>query len=161
MSSIEVRENRYGKCWRVRFRHEASNRAVTFATLKDAEKWRWMLDNLGPEIALPLAFPKRPSLDRWFGRVEGPRVFHLKDASIGPCVYLLWHRAVGDRKPAYVGATTNILRRLGNHLERKAGEFDRVTFIKCADEDVMWEVESHLIAVYRPWLNKVNGRMAS
>jgi integrase len=61
MSSIETRHNeRTGSdSYRVRFRHEHSNRAVTFTSEAAAENWQSILDALGPVQALAmLAIPE-------------------------------------------------------------------------------------------------------
>ena len=56
MSSIEHRTNSTGtQSWRVRFRHDGSNKAVTFDSPERAESFRAVVDSLGPTRALALA----------------------------------------------------------------------------------------------------------
>ena len=63
MSSIETRRNPANGdvSYRVRFRHQGKNRAVTFVTEDKATSWRVVLDTLGADAALLLlAEPQTP-----------------------------------------------------------------------------------------------------
>lgn len=67
--------------------------------------------------------------------------------------YILW----GDDPaiPVYVGQSTNILARLGNHLQdkKKRSLVRRVQLIECESIPAMMALESKLIIEYRPLLN--------
>ena len=52
MASLEVRENKSGTSYRVRFRHLGANCVETFTTRDRAEKWRKLVEAVGPEAAL-------------------------------------------------------------------------------------------------------------
>ena len=71
----------------------------------------------------------------------------------GCFVYILW----GDDPdtPVYVGKSTNILSRIGNHMGNR-GKRDltgRIQLLRCRDTAAMDETESRLIRHYRPKLN--------
>lgn len=73
----------------------------------------------------------------------------------GFCVYMLW----GDdqSRPLYVGLSTNILGRLGSHMNcrDKRAQTRKVQIIRCGDEATMRQLEHDLIAKYQPPLNVV------
>jgi hypothetical protein len=110
--------------------------------------------------------PTRPGVERWAAAREDA----IADAALraelrspnhdgidprGCYVYLLW-RAEGDDIPLYVGSTTNLLSRIGKHLDdhSKRPEVGWVTFIWCASPEVMIVHEGRLIRKYRPPWNK-------
>lgn len=71
----------------------------------------------------------------------------------GCFVYCLWGR---DRKvPIYVGKSTNILSRLGAHMNDSTKRIltYRITLLRCANEMQMDATERRLIARYQPELN--------
>lgn len=67
-------------------------------------------------------------------------------------VYLL-RDAAGE--VIYVGQSTNVLSRLGSHLNdrTKRRRVDRIDLIECSDRRQMDDVESRLISEYQPDLN--------
>ena len=78
----------------------------------------------------------------------------------GPYIYLLWARQ-GDPRPLYVGSSTNVLARLGQHLGRKdkRAEIGWVSLIRCASEEAMRNDEDALILrLLPPWNETVNLR---
>lgn len=70
-------------------------------------------------------------------------------------VYCLWGDS--DARPLYVGQSSNLLGRLGSHLNdrRKRHLIKRVTLIKCTAYGHMMATEARLIAHYQPPLNTV------
>lgn len=70
-------------------------------------------------------------------------------------VYLLWELE-GDEAPVYVGASGNILSRLGTHLggAAKRSRIGRITLIRCTSQKAMLRPEDELIRKYRPTWNK-------
>lgn len=66
-------------------------------------------------------------------------------------VYVLW----GDEGPVYVGKSTNILSRPGQHMNdpKRREATKRVQFIEYDEEDTMTAAESALIKAYRPRFN--------
>ncbi|MGH3644371.1 MAG: hypothetical protein ACRDUX_35735 [Mycobacterium sp.] len=72
----------------------------------------------------------------------------------GCFVYILW----GDdpERPVYVGKSTNVLSRLGSHMQpssAKGGLVRRVQLMRCRDRPTMDRTEVRLIHQYRPLLN--------
>lgn len=62
MSSIEERRTAAGSTvWRVRFRDDGTNRAVTFASADDAQRWKALLDFHGPRHALTMMGTSAPA----------------------------------------------------------------------------------------------------
>jgi hypothetical protein len=72
----------------------------------------------------------------------------------GCFVYLLW-ASNDDKVPLYVGKSTNVLARIGDHLRDPARRYriHWVTLIRCRTERRMEETEGRLIRKYRPELN--------
>lgn len=85
MASIEYRRNaRTGEeVWRVRFRHEGSNKAKTFVTEADAEAWRTQVDVLGPAVALRLLGEEKPTAVRTVTAQIRHHVEHLTGITDG------------------------------------------------------------------------------
>ncbi|MCM3884292.1 hypothetical protein [Frankia sp. R82] len=71
----------------------------------------------------------------------------------GCFVYLLW--GADPDRPLYVGKSTKILARLGQHMgdRQKRHRVQRVTVIRCRDGRQMNRTEEKLIAEYQPTLN--------
>ncbi|HET6915952.1 MAG TPA: GIY-YIG nuclease family protein [Acidimicrobiales bacterium] len=71
----------------------------------------------------------------------------------GYFVYLLFGE--DDARPIYVGQSSNVLSRLGNHMSAndRRGRVTRVGLIRCADDRQMFALERELIEHYRPELN--------
>jgi len=72
----------------------------------------------------------------------------------GCFVYMLWERK-GAEKPIYVGKSTNIFARIGDHMRDPARRkrIGWVTFIRCEDTDRMKRAERKWIGHYKPELN--------
>lgn len=68
----------------------------------------------------------------------------------GYFVYVLWGR--DERRPLYVGQSTNILARLGDHLgdRKKRYGVTRVSVFRCKSEGQMDKHEARLIAEFQP-----------
>ncbi|MBN2118549.1 MAG: GIY-YIG nuclease family protein [Anaerolineales bacterium] len=66
-----------------------------------------------------------------------------------PCVYFLMHR---DRV-VYVGRTSNLYLRIGNHLREKQGMFTGIQYIHCGQRESE-RLERRYIKKYNPPLNK-------
>jgi predicted GIY-YIG superfamily endonuclease len=66
-------------------------------------------------------------------------------------VYVLWD----DRRRLYVGKSTNVLQRLGQHMGKKNKRdlVTRVQFIRCKSERAMRDKETQLIRMHRPPMN--------
>lgn len=79
--------------------------------------------------------------------------FDLPVFDTGHYVYVLW----GDDKsrPLYIGQTTRLLTRMGEHLNKpwKRSEVRRITAIRCATVEDMCRREIALIRNYRPTWN--------
>lgn len=82
---------------------------------------------------------------------RGEEVFGI--AVRGFFVYCLW----GENRhvPLYVGMSSNVLSRLGTHMQmpNRRNLIERVTLIRCRDERDMRKRERDLIAVLQPPLN--------
>lgn len=76
----------------------------------------------------------------------------------GNFVYCLWGSDTDI--PLYVGMSTNILARLGTHLNdaEKRRRVERVTLIRCKTDRQMRQAEVRLIGEYQPPLNVVGIR---
>lgn len=85
MSSIEHRRNaRTGEeTWRVRYRHEGANKAVTFTSEADAKAWRQHLDLLGHKAARRLLGEERPAVIRTVTAQIRHHVEHLTGVTDG------------------------------------------------------------------------------
>ena len=160
VSSLEVRPSGELTAYRIRYRHQGQNHAVTFPTRESALDWQKTLDQYGHDFAIQSVYSARPPnlsafnkhiLSTKFGGVPlfDPR---------GMFVYMLW--GIYRDCPVYVGATTNLPRRLGQHMNEKGEYFNRVSVIKVSDDKAMWRLEAHLIAHYKPVLNQMAGRAA-
>lgn len=68
-------------------------------------------------------------------------------------VYILWGE--DESKPLYVGQSTNILARLGNHMQNNDRRHlvRKVRVIRCRSERHMDDTECRLIAKFQPTLN--------
>lgn len=85
MSSIETRHNeRTGTdSYRVRFRHEHANRAVTFTSQAAAEKWQGVLDALGAVQALAVLNVPEAATSRTVAEQVARHVEHLTGVTEG------------------------------------------------------------------------------
>lgn len=85
MSSIEERvSDRTGEArFRVRFRHQGRNRAVTFATREHAEAWQKKLDAVGPAVALALLEEPADVVRATVTDVVRYHIEHLTDVTRG------------------------------------------------------------------------------
>lgn len=153
MSSIESRENNGRTSFRVRYRHEGHNRAVTFVTEKRAQEWRGLLDEFGHDLAAAAIPSSRPDLSDFAGTIIP--VGSSRIDPFGTFVYMLW--ADDKKRPVYVGATTNLPKRIWDHIREKLGLWTTYSVIRCKDAETMWRVEARLIGHYRPELNTMNG----
>lgn len=71
----------------------------------------------------------------------------------GKYVYLLW--GADTNCPLYIGRTSNLMSRLSGHRSDPAkASVNRVQVIQCESFGHMVELESMLIRVYQPPLNK-------
>jgi hypothetical protein len=123
--------------WQATIRYpDGRRKTFTHHSRAGAERWADAKEEALADAALraELRTPAHDGID--------PRGFY---------VYTLW-RAEGDDIPLYVGSTTNLLSRLGNHLgdRSKRPEVGWVTFIWCASREVMEAHEGRLIRKYRP-----------
>jgi hypothetical protein len=68
-------------------------------------------------------------------------------------VYMLWDRS--ETHPVYVGATQNVMSRVGVHLRNpdRRHRIGRVTLIRCSSVEAMENTEADLIDHYRPEFN--------
>lgn len=140
--------------YRVRYRHEGRNMAVSFVTEARAKEWRHLLDTFGHDVARQAFRTDAPDLSD-FGSSIVPKPGARIDP-FGCFVYFLW--ADSRDRPVYVGATTNLPKRLWHHAREKQGLWSTYSLIRCKDEATMWRLESRLIGHYRPELNLVQGR---
>jgi len=154
--SVSIRQTKHGT-WLVRWRDAAGrHRGKTFKTkaLADAfEAQRLSRSALGIDTQpIPL----------WRRMVEGelgPQA--AIDAGgfnpNGHFVYLLW--GTSDDRPLYIGRSSNVLARLGSHMNNPARRhrIARVTLIRCFSAEVAAETEAHLIDVYQCELNMLDG----
>lgn len=71
----------------------------------------------------------------------------------GYFVYLLWGEDL--EQPLYIGRSTNVLSRLGTHLNDrdKRAVISRVSMMRCDSEMVMCKMEERLIRLYEPEWN--------
>ena len=85
MSSIEHRHNEVTDTdsWRVRFRLDGRNRAVTFTSQAKANSWRELLDALGPGKALRLLEEIRPETLRTVADHVDHHIEHLTGVTDG------------------------------------------------------------------------------
>lgn len=58
-----------------------------------------------------------------------------------------------DDRIAYVGMSTNVLRRIGQHVERRRAAIRRITTVACPDEPTMRRMETRAIREHRPEWN--------
>jgi hypothetical protein len=110
----------------------------SFASKADAEAW---------------AVGKRRALDR---AKADESIAPLKEIEFfdptGFFVYLLWGE--DPETPLYVGKSTNILGRLGFHMNTaKRDPTQRIQLVRCATAQDMDDTEARLIGHYRPPLN--------
>lgn len=72
-------------------------------------------------------------------------------------VYMLYDV---DERLLYVGQSSNIINRLGQHYNHpdRGGRIARVAMIRCATRDAMRQLETHLIGELQPELNIVSKR---
>jgi predicted GIY-YIG superfamily endonuclease len=66
-------------------------------------------------------------------------------------VYVLWD----DKRRLYIGKSTNVLQRLGQHMgkKNKRDQVERVEVIRCESERAMVTKEAQLIRKHRPPMN--------
>jgi integrase len=85
MSSIETRENAATGTvsYRVRFRHEHANRAVTFVSQESADNWRSILDALGPVQALAILATPEAAQTRTVAEQVAWHIDHLTGVTRG------------------------------------------------------------------------------
>lgn len=76
----------------------------------------------------------------------------------GYFVYCLW--GADDDRPLYVGLSTNVLARLGQHMSNRERRYgvQRVSLIKCKSHAQMESTESRLIGEYQPIWNVIGVR---
>ena len=69
----------------------------------------------------------------------------------GYFVYCLW----GDDHscPIYVGQSTNVMGRLGSHVNTKGAQIRCVTLLRCRSQRQMEGIETRMIDHYQPPLN--------
>jgi hypothetical protein len=75
----------------------------------------------------------------------------------GHFVYLLWGSS--DDRPLYIGRSSNVLARLGNHMVRpdRRHRITRVTLVRCFTAEDAAETEADLIDFYQCELNVLDG----
>jgi hypothetical protein len=73
----------------------------------------------------------------------------------GYYVYYLWAH---DGTLLYIGRSTNVLSRLGQHVNKHRHAIWRITALACPDEETMCRVEAQEIRQHRPPLNIVGTR---
>jgi hypothetical protein len=86
--------------------------------------------------------------------MDGPlQAFSAQFDPHGLYVYLLWGN--DPDRPVYVGQSSNILARLGDHMRdaTKRSIVKRVQVVNCEDKAKMDELEASLILAYQPVLN--------
>jgi hypothetical protein len=147
--------------WQARWRDvQGKQRARTVRTRAQAEKLerRGRAERDAARAQAPITFDPlwrkvlRTQLDNHAAiEVEG---FNPN----GSFVYLLWDHT--DDRPIYIGASRNILARLGNHLvdPDKRGRVGRVTLVRCYGPEAMAATEAKLIDFYKPELNLLDGK---
>ena len=157
LCTVGVKQTRYGT-WQVRWRDDAGRqRARTLRTRAQA-------DRLERQVR---AKEEAPTVDVIYeplwrkvlrSQLDGQAAIDVDGFNPnGHFVYLLWDRA--EDTPIYVGASKNILGRLGNHLvdPKKRHRVCRVTLIRCRGTKAMAATEAKLIDFYRPELNLLDG----
>ena len=66
-------------------------------------------------------------------------------------VYFLWGDDPDD--PIYIGKSSNVFGRIGDHVYSMGHLIERVTLVRCPGEREMGDTETRLIALYKPRLN--------
>ena len=134
-------------------RHKAP---TTFATKTEARKF---LATVQADIIRNAMDPERRELSQRVEEAERKAaaiVAAAIDDSFDPAgcfVCILW----GDdpETPVYIGKSTNVMGRIGDHMCDKRDLIRRVQLIRCLDAAVMEETELRLIRRYRPQLDIV------
>jgi len=152
-----IKQTKYGT-WQVRWRDaDHRQRAKTVRTRALAEKFERQVRTKEDSPDVPTIYEPlwrkvlRSQLDdRAAIEVDGfnPNGFF---------VYMLWDRT--EDQPIYIGASRNILARLGNHLVNpdRRHRVGRVTLVRCWSRVAMAATENKLIDFYRPELNLFDG----
>ena len=137
-----IESTKYGT-WRVRWTDPIGKQiSRSFKTLAEAEAFQSVVDTVR-EHGQPMD-KVRPS------RLTDEARFRV--SSRGHHVYLLHDE---DDKVVYVGRSSNVLKRIGDHLHVR-GRRDvvaSVSIIRCMDEDEMKQLEMALIYLHQPELN--------
>lgn len=153
VDAMAVKRTPQGK-WQARWRdRDGRQRAKTFTrkAAADAHLIAQLGDRIETEADVVATLHLRSAL-------AATRLMHtsaLTDAidPTGFFVYCLWGSS--DRRPVYVGRSTNVVARLGAHLgdQVKRGIVRRVTLTRCPDFESMCRLEEQLIGHYRPEFN--------
>lgn len=139
--------------YRVRWTDENGKRACKggFRSMADARAFqRRVLDDGGKQRAQP-----DPLWAKMLREQLGNRA-SIELAEFNPqgfFVYLLWPARMD--KPFYIGQSINVLARVGAHMANpdRRHRVERVTLVRCHDEQTMLETEARLIQFYEPELN--------
>jgi excisionase family DNA binding protein len=154
---VSIKRTEYGT-WEVRWRDsDRRQRGKTLRTRSLAERFERQVRAEKEAVEVPDIFDPlwrkvlRSQLDdRAAIEVDG---FNPN----GYFVYLLWGRT--EDCPLYIGASRNILARLGNHLVDPERRYlvARVTLVRCYSAEAMAATEAKLIDFYKPELNLLDG----
>lgn len=76
---------------------------------------------------------------------------------VAPRGYFVYILRDIDRNTLYVGRSSNVLGRLGEHMRKveRRDDIEEIDLIRCKDEADMLETEVKLVAKYRPSWNTV------
>jgi hypothetical protein len=141
---------------RERSGHRRWTRKDGTPTIRHGTGLRWLarfVDAQGQEHSK--AFPRKVDARQWLSDGHVRTLSTVCIDNLGGCfVYVLWGNS--PTTPLYVGATTTLLYRLGQHMRDtdKRGA-RRVQIIGCPDAAEMSVLEHRLIDQYRPTLNRV------
>jgi len=141
-----------GGRWKVRWRNlEGRELSRTFTLKRDAHEYQSAVLSAKERGHLDLEPVWRRKLRSQLD--DNAEIVHDTINPHGFYVYLLW--SASDDKPLYVGLSTNVLSRLGNHMSdpAKVMRVTRVTLLKCYSAEVMQALELKLIRFYNPELN--------
>lgn len=150
---MAVKRTPQGK-WQARWRdRDGRQRAKTFTrkAAADSHLIAQLGDKIETEADVIATLHLRAALDAT-RKMHTVALTEAIDPS-GFFVYCLW--GTSDRRPVYVGRSTNVVARLGSHMgdQVRRGLVRRVTLTRCPDFESMCLLERQLIAQYRPELN--------
>jgi hypothetical protein len=142
--------------WQVRWREGGRQLSKTFKRKTDADEFDQMvLNRQSRGLTAELEPLWRSVLRGQLGEAAALEVDSVNPN--GHFVYILW--GTSDDKPLYVGRSSNVLARLGNHMvnPQRRQCIARVSLVRCLDRTTATQVEAQLIDFYQCELNKLDG----